>query len=79
MQLELARIIKNQYMNRVSFLYDRVLRHRKILANKNDTLININLNMSARSIKGLLLLFKDATAGGLAYARNRELLQSKNY
>ena len=71
-QSELARIIRNQYMNRVSILCDRVLRHRKILANKSDTLININLNLSARSMKGLLLLFEDATAGGLVYAPDTE-------
>ena len=68
-QPELARLIRNQYMGRVSILYDRVLRHRKILSNKSDTLINISLNVSARSIKVLLML---PAAGGLPWAHDTE-------
>ena len=59
-------------MNKVSILYDRVLRLRKILVNKSDKVWNINLNLQARSMKGLLLLFEDMTSGGLAYARDTE-------
>ncbi|VDI48396.1 Hypothetical predicted protein [Mytilus galloprovincialis] len=40
-------------------LYDRILRHRKITKNKSDTLWNINLNVPARSMKGILMLFED--------------------
>ena len=56
---ELARMIRNQYAGRLAILYDRVLRHRKITANKSDTLWNINLNVPALSMKGILLLFED--------------------
>ena len=40
--------------------------------NKSDSLINLNLNISARSLKGILLIFEDLTAGGLPYARDLE-------
>ena len=42
---ELARTIDNQYKGRLAILYDRVLRHRKMTADKSDTLWNINLNV----------------------------------
>ena len=35
------------------------MRHRKITKNKSDTLWNINLNVPARSMKGILMLFED--------------------
>ena len=56
---ELARIIRNQYQNKLAVLYDRVLRHRKIAFNKSDTTWNINLNTPAKSMKGILMLFED--------------------
>jgi len=59
---ELARMIRKQYGSRLAILYDRVLRHRKIAANKSDTLWNINLNVPAHSMKDILMLFEDATA-----------------
>ena len=37
-QPDLTRQIQNQYGGRLAILYDRVLRHRKITANKSDTL-----------------------------------------
>ena len=37
-QPDLARQIRNQYGGRLAILYDRVLRHQKITANKSDTL-----------------------------------------
>jgi len=55
---DLARMIRNQYASRLVVLYDRILRHRKITADKSDTLWNINLNIPARSMKGVLLLFE---------------------
>ncbi|MEW8687328.1 MAG: hypothetical protein AB2556_16070, partial [Candidatus Thiodiazotropha sp.] len=61
-QPELARMINNQYRGRVAILYDRVLRHRKIRKGKSDTLWNINLNVPARSMTGLLTLFEDVAA-----------------
>ena len=56
---ELARQIRQQYSGRIAILYDRVLRHRKSTKNKSDTLWNINLNVPARSMKGILMLFED--------------------
>ena len=56
---ELARQIRQQFNGRIAILYDRVLRHRKITKNKSDTLWNINLNIPARSMKGILMLFED--------------------
>ena len=69
---ELARMIRNQYVGRLAVLYDRVLRHRKIAANKKDPLLNINLNVPARSMKGILMLFEDPAAGGKAFQRDTE-------
>ena len=54
-QPALARMIANQYNGRLVILYDRILRHRKISRDKSDTLWNINLNVPARSMKGLML------------------------
>ena len=68
---ELARRVRMQYCSRIAILYDRVLRHRKIVANKSDSLWNINLNVPMRSCKGILLLFEDAAAQA-AFARNTE-------
>lgn len=60
-ELELARIIRSQYAGRLAILYDRILRHRMMRLNKNDTLWNINLNTPARSMKGILMLFENPT------------------
>ena len=58
-QPDLARQIRNQYAGRLAVLYERVLRHRKITANKSDTLWNINLNVLARSMSGILIYSKN--------------------
>lgn len=70
-QSELARLIRNQYANRLTILYDRILRHRKIIKDKSDTLWNINMNVPARSMKGILMLFEDV-AEQQAFARDTE-------
>ena len=70
-QPELARMIANQYNGRLAILYDRILRHRKISRDKSDTLCNINLNVPARSMKGVLMLFADVTTQQ-PFARNAE-------
>ena len=70
-QPELARMIANQYGGRHAILYDRVLRHRKISRDKSDILWNINLNVPARSMKGILMLFEDVAAQQ-QFARNTE-------
>jgi hypothetical protein len=56
---ELARQIRQQVSGKMVILYDRILRHRKINKNKSDTLWNINLNVPARSLKGILMLFEE--------------------
>ena len=56
---ELARQIRQQFSGRMAILYDRILRHRKVAKKKSDTLWNINLNVPARSMKGILMLFED--------------------
>ena len=68
---ELARMIDNQYKGRLPILYDRLLRHRKMTVDKSNTLWNINLNVPARSMKGILMLFENA-AVQQPFARNTE-------
>ena len=69
--LELARMIDNQYKGRLAILYVRVLRHRKMTKDKSITLWNINLNVPARSMKGILMLFENFAAQQ-PFARNTE-------
>ena len=61
-QPELTRTISNQYSARLAILYERIIRHRKISKDKNDTIWNINLNVPVRSMKGILMLFEDGAA-----------------
>ena len=68
---ELARIIDNQYKGRLAILYDRVLRHRKMTMDKSNTLWNINLNVPARSMNGILMLVENVAAQH-PFARNTE-------
>jgi uncharacterized radical SAM superfamily Fe-S cluster-containing enzyme len=63
--IELTRQIRNQIDGKMVILFDRVLRHRKITKNKSDTLWNINLNIPARSMKGILMLFEDPPSSKL--------------
>ena len=72
---ELARMIDNQYKGRLAILYDRVLRHRKMSMDKSNTLWNINLNVPARSMKGILMLFENVAAQQ-PFARNTEALHN---
>ncbi len=53
---ELARQVRNQYSGKMAILYDRVLRHRSVVRDKSDTVWNINLNVPARSMKGILVI-----------------------
>jgi hypothetical protein len=57
----LAREISQQYHNPMAILYDRVLRHRKMVQNKSDTVWNFNINVPAQSMKGILYLFEEPT------------------
>ena len=57
-QPNLVRSIKSEYQHMV-LLYDRILRHRKIIVNKSDTVWNWAFNMSCKSLKGILVLFEE--------------------
>ena len=43
----------------MALLYDRILRHRKIIVNKSDTVWNWAFNMPCKSLKGILILFEE--------------------
>ena len=54
----LARSIRSED-ERMALLYDRILRHRKIIVNKKDTVWNWAFNTPCRSLKGILVLFEE--------------------
>ena len=70
---ELTRQIRQQVDGKMVILYDRILRHRKITKNKSDTLWNINRNVPARSMKGILMLFEDPDRTSTEYYYNPEI------
>ena len=43
----------------MALLYDRILRHRKIIVNKSDTVWNWALDRPCKSLKGILALFEE--------------------
>ena len=57
-QPNLARSITSEYQH-MALLYDRILRHRKIIVNKKDTVWNWAFNMPCKSLKGILVLFEE--------------------
>ena len=57
-QPDLARSIKAEY-DEMALYYDRILRHRKIIVNKSDTVWNWAFNMPCKSLKGILVLFEE--------------------
>ena len=57
-QPDLARSIRSKYQH-MALLYDRILRHRKIIVNKSDTVWNWAFNMPCKSLKGTLVLFEE--------------------
>ena len=57
-QPNLARSIRSEYQHMV-LLYDRILRHRKIVVNKSDKVWNWAFNMPCKSLKGILVLFEE--------------------
>ena len=57
-QPDLARSIMSEYQH-MALLYDRILRHRKIIVNKSDTVWNWAFNMPCKSLKGILVLFEE--------------------
>ena len=57
-QPDLVRSIRSKYEH-MALLYDRILRHRKIIVNKSDTVWNWEFNMPCKSLKGILVLFEE--------------------
>ena len=57
-QPDLARSIRSEYEH-MALLYDRILRHRKSIVNKSDTVWNWAFNTPCKSLKGILVLFED--------------------
>ena len=57
-QPDLARSIRSEYQD-MALPYDRILRHRKIIVNKKDTVWNWTFNMPCKSLKGILVLFEE--------------------
>ena len=49
---------RSEYQH-MALLYDRILRHRKIIVNKSDTVWNWAFNMPCKSLKGILVLFEE--------------------
>ena len=43
----------------MALLYDRILRHRKIIVNKSDTVWNWGFNTLCISLKAILVLFEE--------------------
>ena len=57
-QPDLARSIRSEYQH-MALLYDRILRHRKIIVNKSDTVWNWAFNTPCKPLKGILVLFEE--------------------
>ena len=64
-QPNFARSIRSEYQH-MALLYDRLLRHRKIIVNKSDTVWNWAFNTPCKSLKGILVLFEEEKS----YARD---------
>ena len=59
-QPNLARSIRSESeYQHMALLYDRILRHRKIIVNKSDTVWNWAFNTPCKSLKGILVLFEE--------------------
>ena len=57
-QPDLMRSITSEYQS-MALLYDRILRHRKIIVDKPDTVWNWAFNTPCKSMKGILVLFEE--------------------
>ena len=55
-QPDTVRSIRSEY-HHMALLYDRILRDRKIIANKSDMTWNWSFNTPCKSLKGILVLF----------------------
>lgn len=60
---ELAKQIEADYMNGISFLYDHVT-YFKTVPTGADKLINVNVNIPRRSMKGVLIFFQETVSAG---------------
>jgi hypothetical protein len=71
---ELADEIFKMYTAPLTLAYTRVQRYTKLSLNKSDTMWVININLTAKSLRGILFLFEDPSAGamGPSYGRNSE-------
>ena len=56
-QPDLTRSVRSKYQH-MALLYDRILRHRKIIVNKSDIVWNWAFNTPCKSLKGILVLFE---------------------
>ena len=65
---ELASNIRSRY-SAIGIKFDRILRHRMMPVNMSDRIWNINLNVPAKSMKGILMLFKKPS---LPFAKDTE-------
>ena len=70
----LARSIRSEYQH-MALLYDRILRHRKIIVNKSDTVWNWAFNTPCKSLKGILVLFEEERS----YTRERASFSFPKY
>ena len=52
------RSIRSEYQH-MATLYDRILRHRKIIVNRSDTTWNWSFNTPRKSLKAILVLFEE--------------------
>ena len=57
-QPDLTRSIRSECQH-MALLYDRILRHRKIIVNKSDMVWNWAFNTPCKSLKGILVLFEE--------------------
>ena len=57
-QPDLVKSIRSEYQH-MALLYDRILRHRKIIVNKKDTAWNWAFDTPCKSLKGILVLFEE--------------------
>ena len=57
-QPDLVRSIRSEYQH-MALLYDRILKHGKIIVNKSDTVWNWAFDTPCKSMKGILVLFEE--------------------
>ena len=57
-QPNLERSIRSEYQH-MALLYDRIVRHRKIIVNISDTVWNWEFNKPCKSLNGILVLFEE--------------------